>query len=128
MPLLATVSPRIGDRRRGTSRWRIPGGSVGPLKKLLLGEFDVQNIEHRPVYRASFALHITFAVSMTNPVSVSALEQKCKALFSELASFQGKIREKLSAYADGKTLKGNEPQSQTATDGPSPSKCELQMG
>ena len=45
---------------------------------------------------------------MTNHVSVSALEQECEALFSELASLQGKIREKLFAYADGKTLKGNE--------------------
>ena len=45
---------------------------------------------------------------MTNPVSVSALEQECKALFTELASLQTQIREKLSAYADGKALKGNE--------------------
>lgn len=45
---------------------------------------------------------------MTNPASVTALEQECKALFSELASLQDKIREKLSDYADGKRLKGNE--------------------
>jgi hypothetical protein len=45
---------------------------------------------------------------MTNPVSVSALEQECKALFTELASLQNKIREKLFTYADGKKLKGNE--------------------
>lgn len=45
---------------------------------------------------------------MNNPVSMSALEQECKALFTELASLQDKIRVKLNAYADGKTLKGNE--------------------
>ena len=45
---------------------------------------------------------------MTNTISVSALERECKTLFTELASLQDKIREKLSAYADGKTLKGNE--------------------
>ena len=45
---------------------------------------------------------------MTNPLRVFTLEQECKALFTELASLQNKIREKMSAYADGKTLKGNE--------------------
>ena len=45
---------------------------------------------------------------MTNPASVSALEQECKALFTELATLQNQIREKLSGYADGKHLKGNE--------------------
>lgn len=45
---------------------------------------------------------------MNNPVSMSALEQECRALFTELASLQDKIRVKLNAYADGKTLKGNE--------------------
>jgi hypothetical protein len=45
---------------------------------------------------------------MTNPASVSALEEDCKALFTELAALQSKIREKLSGYADGKHLKGNE--------------------
>lgn len=45
---------------------------------------------------------------MRNPASVIALEHECQALFTELAALQDKIREKLSAYADGKTLKGNE--------------------
>lgn len=45
---------------------------------------------------------------MTNSTDVSALEQDCSALFSELVSLQDKIRFKLSAYADDKTLKGNE--------------------
>ena len=45
---------------------------------------------------------------MNNPIRVSALEQECRALFTELASLQDKIRVKLNAYADGKTLKGNE--------------------
>jgi len=45
---------------------------------------------------------------MTNSVNVSALEQECSALLAELAALQDKIRLKLSAYADGKALKGNE--------------------
>jgi len=45
---------------------------------------------------------------MTNPAGVAALESECKTLFTELAALQDKIREKLSAYADGKNLKGNE--------------------
>ena len=45
---------------------------------------------------------------MTKPDRVSAVEQECKALFTELASLQEKIRERLSGYADGKRLKGNE--------------------
>ena len=45
---------------------------------------------------------------MINPVSVSALEQECKVLFTELASLQNKIREKLYAYADVKMLNSTE--------------------
>lgn len=45
---------------------------------------------------------------MPNPTSVSTLEQECKPLFDELATLQARIREKLSAHADGKALKGNE--------------------
>lgn len=45
---------------------------------------------------------------MTNPTSVRNLEQEFKDLFNELATLQAKIRDKLSAYADGKALKGNE--------------------
>ena len=48
------------------------------------------------------------SISMTNSIDVAALEQDCSALFNELAELQSKIRLKLSAYADGKTLKGNE--------------------
>lgn len=57
--------------------------------------------------RISDDLHYDSDV-MTNSVNVSDLEQECSALFSELTVLQGKIRMKLSAYADGKTLKGNE--------------------
>ena len=52
--------------------------------------------------------HYTLGVSMTNSANVSALEQECGRLFTELAALQNKIRVKLSDYADGKTLKGNE--------------------
>jgi hypothetical protein len=45
---------------------------------------------------------------MTNPKSVSDLERECKSLFTVLSSLQSTIRDKLTAYADGKTLKGNE--------------------
>lgn len=45
---------------------------------------------------------------MTNPSAVAKLEGECQAVFSELASLQRTIREKLLAYADGKNLKGNE--------------------
>ena len=45
---------------------------------------------------------------MTNSLAVSALERECSDLFAELASLQSKIRTKLTTYADGKTLKGNE--------------------
>lgn len=45
---------------------------------------------------------------MKKPDSVSGVEQECKALFTELASLQDKICERLSGYADGKRLKGNE--------------------
>lgn len=45
---------------------------------------------------------------MTNPFSVSDLERECKSLFTELSLLQSTIRNKLTAYADGKTLKGNE--------------------
>jgi hypothetical protein len=45
---------------------------------------------------------------MTDAVDVAALEAECRPLFSELASLQTKIRDMLTRYADGKTLKGNE--------------------
>ena len=45
---------------------------------------------------------------MTNPASVSDLERECKSLFTELSLLQSTIRDKLTAYADGKTLKDNE--------------------
>lgn len=45
---------------------------------------------------------------MTNPHAVSELEAECQALFSELASLQKKIKEKLLIHADKKNLKGNE--------------------
>jgi hypothetical protein len=45
---------------------------------------------------------------MTNPTAVSELEAECKSLFIQLAELQAKIREKVSAHADGKNLKGNE--------------------
>ena len=50
----------------------------------------------------------SLGVSMTNSLDVSALEQDCSALFTKLDALQNEIRTKLSAYADGKTLKGNE--------------------
>ncbi|GHU07454.1 hypothetical protein AGMMS50225_04400 [Betaproteobacteria bacterium] len=43
-----------------------------------------------------------------NSDNVSALEQECSPLFSKLTQLQNEIRLKLSKYADGKTLKGNE--------------------
>ena len=45
---------------------------------------------------------------MTNAAAVGKLEAECKTLFLELAALQTKIRENVSAYADGKNLKGNE--------------------
>ena len=54
------------------------------------------------------AVYITVGLSITNSASVSDVEHERKALFTELASLQDKIREKLSGYADGKRLKGNE--------------------
>jgi hypothetical protein len=48
------------------------------------------------------------AATMTRPVSVAHLEAECRPLFTQLAALQTVIRQKLSAYADGKTLKGDE--------------------
>src|ERR1700694_2614597 len=45
---------------------------------------------------------------MTNSINVATLERDCCVLFAELAVLQSKIHMKLSEYADGKTLKGNE--------------------
>lgn len=45
---------------------------------------------------------------MTNSFNIAVLEQECGALFAELTTLQNKIRVKLSDYADGKKLKGNE--------------------
>lgn len=45
---------------------------------------------------------------MSNASAVGELEGECRALFSRLASLQEEIRQKLSAHADGKNLKGNE--------------------
>lgn len=40
--------------------------------------------------------------------AINKLELECQPLFSELAALQTKIRERLTAFADGKNLKGNE--------------------
>lgn len=45
---------------------------------------------------------------MLNPVAVNNLEAECQELFSKLSSLQSEIKEKMSAYSDGKNLKGNE--------------------
>ena len=45
---------------------------------------------------------------MVNSLAVNNLEAECEELFSKLASLQREIKEKLSVYADGKNLKGNE--------------------
>lgn len=45
---------------------------------------------------------------MTNPRAVGDLQAQCQTLFSELAALQEKVRAKISAYADGRNLKGNE--------------------
>lgn len=45
---------------------------------------------------------------MMNRDAVRNLEEEFKGVFSQLASLQDEIRKKLSKYADGKTLKGNE--------------------
>ena len=45
---------------------------------------------------------------MNNPRAVVGLEAECRALFTELAALQTKIRDKLFVHADGKNLKGNE--------------------
>jgi hypothetical protein len=45
---------------------------------------------------------------MPNIKAVAAIEQELKGIFSQLSKLQSKIHEKLLAFADGKTLKGNE--------------------
>lgn len=45
---------------------------------------------------------------MTNPIAVEKFGAECEALFLELTALQAKIRQKVSVYADGKNLKGNE--------------------
>ncbi len=45
---------------------------------------------------------------MNNPIALEKLEAECQSLFIRLAGLQTEIREKVSAHADGKTLKGNE--------------------
>jgi len=45
---------------------------------------------------------------MKNKKAVIALEAKMGDMFNRLAELQGQIRDKLTAFADGKTLKGNE--------------------
>ena len=45
---------------------------------------------------------------MIDPSNVRALECEFHALFKQLEHLQSQIHQKLSSYADGKTLKGNE--------------------
>jgi hypothetical protein len=45
---------------------------------------------------------------MANTLAVRKAEGECQGLFSELHALQKRIREKVSVYADGKNLKGNE--------------------
>lgn len=45
---------------------------------------------------------------MTSSSDVDILQAKCQPLFDLLADTQSKIRSTLSAFADGKTLKGDE--------------------
>jgi hypothetical protein len=45
---------------------------------------------------------------MNNHLAVRKVEAECQDLFSELATLQKNIREKLSVHADDKNLKGNE--------------------
>jgi hypothetical protein len=54
------------------------------------------------------AAHGEFAATMKRPVNVAHLEAEWRPLFTQLDALQTAIRQKLSAYADGKTLKGDE--------------------
>lgn len=45
---------------------------------------------------------------MTSKVAVNKVEQELKDLFKQLSMVQDRIRQRLIAFSDGKTLKGNE--------------------